>query len=258
MSHLGNLAATLRGRRLPFVLSYHGLGELSAEADPHGLLTPPDHFALHLDTLIERGYELVTVEELWHAVRRGGTAADGLGAITFDDGLADTMHLALELCGARGARVTAYLAPGLFGGDHPDLPSGHPILRADEVAPIERAGLSIGAHSQTHVDLLTLDGAGKREELTRSRGELEELLGHPVTTMAYPFGRYDAATIQAAREAGYELACANAGVNRWRPLELPREPVFPSAGTARIRMKAAGLDGPAVQISRLRNRLLRR
>jgi peptidoglycan/xylan/chitin deacetylase (PgdA/CDA1 family) len=248
-----------RSRRPPFALCYHGIGDLAAAQDPHGLMVTRAQFVAHVDLLLARGYRLVTVEELWTAVRTRGTAgARGLGAITFDDGLADTMHAAVEVLAGRSATATAFLAPALFGADHPDLPPGHRILRADEVAPLEAAGIAIGAHSATHADLPSLPRDAARDELRRSREELEALVGHPVTTMAYPFGRHDARTRADAAAAGFTVACACDGAAPWDAYALPREPVFPSTTPARIGLKAAGLYGPlqavSVGLGRLRAR----
>lgn len=240
-----NGLAAARGRRVPFALSYHGIGEVTASGDPHGLMAAPESFVAHLEALLARGYRLVGISELWTAVQRGGRAADGLGAITFDDGLADSMHRAAELCAERDVVATMFLAPGLFGADHPDLTPGRRILRADEVAGLDRAGCEIGAHTHGHVELPLLTPEQQLEELRRSRMELEDLLGHPVKSMAYPYGRHDATTRAAAAEAGYEVACANDGAGRWEAFALPREGVHPSTSAFRIRLKAAGLYGPA-------------
>jgi peptidoglycan/xylan/chitin deacetylase (PgdA/CDA1 family) len=245
-----------RGRRPPFALCYHGIGDLPAEQDPHGLLVTERRFTEHVDLLLGRGYRLVSAETLWAAVRdHGPRGADGLGAITFDDGLADTLHTAAQVLGARGATATAFLAPGLLGADHPDLPPGHRILREDELRPLEASGIAIGAHSLAHADLPSLPRGAARAELRDSRLALEALLGHPVTTMAYPFGRHDARTRQDAADAGYTVACACAGAGPWEALALPREPVFPSTTAARIRVKAAGLYGPLQAVSVARSRL---
>jgi peptidoglycan/xylan/chitin deacetylase (PgdA/CDA1 family) len=244
------LADAARRRRPPFALCYHGIGDLPAGQDPHGLLVSEAQFAEHVDVLLGRGYRLVTAHELWTAVRdHGPRGAEGLGAITFDDGLADTLRTAARVLGGRGATATAFLAPGLFGADHPDLPPGHRIVRADEVAPLEASGIAIGAHSVGHADLPSLPHAEAQDELRHSREILEGLVGHAVTTMAYPFGRHDARTRQDAADAGFTVACACAGAGPWQALALPREPVFPSTTTARIVLKAAGLYGPLQALS---------
>lgn len=241
----------LRGRRPPFALCYHGIGDETPADDPHGLMIPADRFAEHVDTLLGRGYRLVGVTELWEAIADPDRSANGLGAITFDDGLADTMHTAVEILAPRGATATAFLATGLLGRDHPDLPPGRRILHPHEVVELEAAGIEIGAHSVSHADLLELDGDALELELRDSRRTLEELLGHDVRTMAYPYGRHGPATIEAAERAGYEIACACAGTGPWTPMSLPREPVHPSTTSGRLKLKAAGVYAPLMGMRRL-------
>ena len=51
--------------------------------------------------------------------------------------------------------------------------------------------------------------------------------------------------MRAAEEAGYEVACACSGPGPWQPLSLPREPVYATTTSLRLRLKMAGLYGPA-------------
>lgn len=240
------------GHRPPFVLCYHGIGEATPDEDPHGLLVSRETFTSHVDALLGAGYRLVTAGELWAQVAGGGpAAARGLGAITFDDGLADTMHAAVEILSRRGAAATAYLAPGLLGAPHPDLPTRRILDRA-EVAPLAAAGIEIGAHSDHHADLSILRPELARAEVRRSRKVLQQLTGEPIAGMAYPYGRYNERTIASVREAGYSYACACAGAGPWTAYEVPREPVFPSTDVRRLRVKVAGLYGPVHELQRRR------
>ncbi len=63
-------------------------------------------------------------------------------------------------------------------------------------------------------------------------------------SMAYPYGYASEQTIRAAHEAGYELACICSGPGPWRALSIPREPIYSSATSLRVRLKMAGLYGP--------------
>lgn len=237
------------GRRPPFALCYHGVGA-PAGADPHGLFVSAEMFAAQLDALAGAGYELVGAAELWQRI--GAGRGEGVGAITFDDALAQTAETAAPLLAARGMRASMYVATGLLGGDHPDV-GGERIMRAAEVAELAAAGWEIGAHSVGHRVLPQLDDAALAAELRDSREALEQLLGAPVTTMAYPYGAHDERVVAATRAAGYELACACSGSGPWEPLRLPREPVFPGTSPLRLRLKAAGLYGPVHRVLDLRS-----
>ena len=62
--------------------------------------------------------------------------------------------------------------------------------------------------SQTHThppDLRLLSDKALREEMHRSRNILEHDLHHPVRSVTYPSGKWDARVARAAQEAGYRL-----------------------------------------------------
>lgn len=250
-------AMRIRGRRPPFALCYHGIGPVDRVADPHGLLVPETRFAEHLDQLLQQGHRLVGVDALWSAIE-ADPGVMAIGAITFDDGLAKTLETVVRMIAGRPVKVTAYIPPGLLGQPHPHLADGQRIVDAGQLRELAEVGVEIGAHSVDHSDLRTLDYAGALEQLRRSRGMLEDLLGRPVTGMAYPFGSFDEETMAAAQEAGYRTACACSGPGRWRGLALPREPVFPATSTRRLRLKIAGLYGPVHELQEARSRLSKR
>ncbi|HYW31414.1 MAG TPA: polysaccharide deacetylase family protein [Gemmatimonas sp.] len=106
----------------------------------------------------------------------------------------------------------------------------------------ERPGeslIDIGAHTVTHPRLSLLDTGEQMDELHGSRLALESILGRPVTTAAYPFGRssdVNQGTASAARAAGIDVACTlSPGPlcgTRTDPLMLPRFAVHPMDGDA--------------------------
>ena len=240
---LGHAAGTLAGRRYPFVLCYHGVGSIAGLSDPSSIFVGRSLFESHLDEIAEHGYELLPVGELWARIAGGG-ASDSVGSITFDDGLVKTVREALPTLADRGIRCSMFIPTGLMGRPHPDV-HGELIVSREEVREMAQAGVEIGAHSVDHVRLNGLGYAEALDQMRRSRLELEDLIGSAVTGMAYPFGAFDGRTMSAAREAGYTIACACSGPGPWLPMCLPREPVYASATPLRMRLKMAGLYGPA-------------
>ncbi len=239
---LARAAGTLAGRRYPFVLCYHGVGPISAGGDPLRLFVSRDVFSRHLDVIQRRGYELLAMSDLWKLVR-SGDGATRRASITFDDGLVRTAHEGVSVMLERGIPCSMFVSTGLLGKPHPDL-NGAMIMTAAEVVELAEAGVEIGAHSVDHVRLDELEYADALDQLRRSRAVLEDLLGKPVTSMAYPYGRASERTIRAASEAGYEMACVCSGPGVWQPFRIPREPIYSSVTSLRLRLKMAGLYGP--------------
>lgn len=241
---------TMIGHRHPFVLCYHGVGSTPAGGDPHGLFISSELFERHLDVIADRDYRLVTVGELWRLMQ-SGSDTDRRGAITFDDALVSTSRKAIPALLERGMPCSMFVATGLMGKRHPDL-DGEMIMTGPEVAELAGAGVEIGAHTVDHPHLDRLRYRDVLDQLRRSRAVLEDLLGKPVTSMAYPYGEANEHTIRAAGEAGYELACCCSGPGPWRALTIPREPIHPSIDDLRLRLKIAGLYGPVYTLKNVR------
>jgi peptidoglycan/xylan/chitin deacetylase (PgdA/CDA1 family) len=107
--------------------------------------------------------------------------------------------------------------------------STHLPLTSEELARLDQGGLvEVGAHTCTHALLSSLSKSKQQAEIQGSKIVLEKILGHPVVSFAYPFGArsdYNADSVQAVCQAGFERACANYPGTVWRRsdcFQLPR------------------------------------
>lgn len=242
LDYLGRIAKMAMGRRSPFVLCYHGVSTGRLRSDPRGLFVTSAQFQAQLDFIEGQGYRLVAVSELWRLMRSGADVSQ-VASITFDDGFASAMCEAMPILAEREAGCSMFISTGLLGGPHPHMPEER-IMTASEVVELRAMGMEVGGHTVDHPRLPGMPYEEVFDQLIRSRSFLEDLLGEPIETMAYPFGAFDAQTIRAASDAGYEIACGCMGPAPWQPLSLPREPIFPSVTMPRLRLKMAGLFGP--------------
>jgi peptidoglycan/xylan/chitin deacetylase (PgdA/CDA1 family) len=113
--------------------------------------------------------------------------------------------------------------------------AGRPSHRAMTVEEVQQLGRSssatVGAHTVTHSVLSAIAPAAQREELQRSRAQLEAWTGRPVETFSYPFGQrtdYTPETVDLCRQAGFRKAAVNfpGQAHRWTdPLQIPRHVV---------------------------------
>jgi peptidoglycan/xylan/chitin deacetylase (PgdA/CDA1 family) len=102
-------------------------------------------------------------------------------------------------------------------------------LTADELARLAEGDLiDVGAHTVSHPVLAELPRGRQEDEIASGKEELEEILGRPVASFAYPYGGgsdFDATTVSLVRAAGFDHACtALAGVvtSRTNRFRLPR------------------------------------
>ncbi|MEL7338868.1 MAG: polysaccharide deacetylase family protein [Bacteroidota bacterium] len=85
----------------------------------------------------------------------------------------------------------------------------HRLLSPEELRQIDGSPwVSVQAHTYRHHDLAFREAAEIRLELLQGKSALENLLQHPVETLAFPFGRYDQRTKAIAREVGYRQLLA--------------------------------------------------
>lgn len=128
-------------------------------------------------------------------------------AITFDDGLADAYTIGYPALKARNIPFTLFVLSRKVG--QPGYLSQE-MLRELAADPL----CTIGVHGTEHRVLTQVGEEERREEIFRSKAELEQMLGKELPIFAYSNGRYDEGILNMVQEAGYKAACAVAG----RPL----------------------------------------
>jgi peptidoglycan/xylan/chitin deacetylase (PgdA/CDA1 family) len=84
-------------------------------------------------------------------------------------------------------------------------------MNIDQVLEMHNAGWEVGSHSLSHLDLTKLEPDALRNEIVGSREMLEEILGIPVLTFAYPFGFKNESAVDYVKFAGYIGAMGASG-----------------------------------------------
>ncbi|SCK51055.1 Predicted xylanase/chitin deacetylase [Streptomyces sp. AmelKG-E11A] len=203
-----------------WIAMYHSVADPTD--DPYRITVSPQRLDDQLVRLLRRGLRAVSVRDLVAARARGDAA--GLVALSFDDGYADFVDHALPVLRRRGCGATLFVLAGRLGGDNAWDPLGprKPLLTADGVREAAAAGVEIGSHGLTHVDLTRAGDEMLRAETADSRARLRELTGADVTGFCYPYGTVDPRAVAAVRAAGYRYACAIAPGPLAGELALPR------------------------------------
>jgi peptidoglycan/xylan/chitin deacetylase (PgdA/CDA1 family) len=227
-------------RRRGVILGYHGVAACPRKDDEFMLQLPPARFRAQLELLLSAGYQFVTVAEL--ARRAAGRCPPpGWAAVSFDDAMRNVLTEAFPILTALGIRATVYVPTDWLGRHSPWIGPGGDgaILTEAELRQLVAAGWELGSHTATHADLSKLDHAGCRRELDASCEVLRPIAGAPVQTLAYPFGRYGAAAIGAARDAGLLAAVATFS-GSWEPYQLTRAMIGSADPLAVVLLRLAG------------------
>ncbi|TNC15322.1 polysaccharide deacetylase family protein [Methylobacterium terricola] len=144
-----------------------------------------DGFAAQIAHLQRHG-RFVGADEAVALLRDGTVCAQRHFLVTFDDGYADTVEVALPVLRAAGVPAILFLVADWLDAP-PATPPG-PYADRALVAEWLAAGLEIGSHSLTHARIATLGDDAAAREIAASRNALEAALGQPVRHFACPWG----------------------------------------------------------------------
>lgn len=117
-------------------------------------------------------------------------------ALSFDDGNASDVEVALPALVDRGLAATFFVLAGRF-----DQPGS---LETAQVRELVGAGMVVGNHGMVHRSWRGMDGATAAEELITARDLVASVVGAAVTQAACPFGEYDRGALAGLRAAGYD------------------------------------------------------
>lgn len=114
--------------------------------------------------------------------------------ITFDDGHVSNIEVAEPLLEKHGVKATFFISAGRIKAA---------TMNWTELRELVKRGHSVQSHGWSHKFLAQCSPTELREELSRSKNELETHVGTLVDEISVPGGRWNTKVLQAAAEAGY-------------------------------------------------------
>lgn len=182
------------GTALVPILLYHHISEITPASRYY---VSPQDFRTQMQALHDWGYTTITPTYLLSVLTQGGPLPEHPVIITFDDGHMDVYDNAFPVMKEFGFVGTFYIVSNWLGA--------RDFVGVEQLTDMIQAGWEIGSHSKTHSDLSANHGA-MSEEARQSKLDLEEALGVPVNTLAYPFGVIDDFVVEKTVKYGYEGA----------------------------------------------------
>jgi len=162
--------------------------------------------------IFDQGYTPITVKDYAQLVRKSSSLPDKPVILTFDDGFVDFYNSAFPILQEFHFPATIYVVTDYIEGTSKWLKTvgeeDRRMLTWSQLSEVQRAGIECGTHSATHIHLDIAKPEIAHQEISRSKDTLEQKLGSPVHTMAYPYGHYTKTVCQMVIEAGYFAACA--------------------------------------------------
>jgi peptidoglycan/xylan/chitin deacetylase (PgdA/CDA1 family) len=181
------------------VLTYHSIDRSGSV-----ISIDPAVFRRHAEWLAGSGVAVVGLEELIERPPAGQAVA-----LTFDDAFANFDAEAWPVLEALGLPATVFVPTSHVGGTNAWEEGGRspllPLLGWDTLGRLAERGVTLGAHSHTHVDLRAASESDLAAELETPAERIRSETGVRATTFAYPYGGVDD-RVAAATAARYRLA----------------------------------------------------
>ena len=205
-------------RVLP-VLCYHLVGPQTPGV-PEYLNVSAANFERQLRWLKRHNYTAIHTADWQRWLDEGRGLPEKPVLITFDDAYHCTASIAFPLLQKYGFTATVFTVTARIGATNTwDEAKGFPalpLMTSDEIRRWNMEGIEFGAHSRTHTDLVQATPSECLAEVRGSREELASLLGHPVTSFAYPYGNWNEGVRQVCQHE-FDLAlCSQEGLNYLR------------------------------------------
>lgn len=225
-----------RGRGI-VTLIYHRVGRRSSmEVD-----LPTAVFDEQMAAVADRA---ITLDAALDALQGPAPARADPVVVTFDDGTADIVDVALPVLARHRVPALLYLATDFVERHRPFPLGGEPVSWAALADAVSSGWITIGSHTDTHLVLDHADAATAVGELDRSIKLIEDRLGVTPVHFAYPKAVAPSAAAEAAVRARFRSAAlAGTRPNRYGrtdPFRLARTPVQVSDGMRYFHRKLAG------------------
>lgn len=187
-------------------LSYH----IIDRAIHDDIAISQEAFEAQLDYLREHGYRALSLAQAIDDIDGRQEALPRSVLLTFDDGYADNVQVALPLLHKYGMRATLFVISAYVGQNNRWNPRACYDARHvtwDDLRSWLASGCDIGGHSHHHLCMTRLNTDELQEAVQVNKRLLEEQLQITPRAFAYPYGRFNAA-VRDVVGRHYEIAFA--------------------------------------------------
>jgi peptidoglycan/xylan/chitin deacetylase (PgdA/CDA1 family) len=225
------------------IIIYHRFGEDRYPATNTRL----DQLDAHIEELTSGKYAVLPLEEIAAAIVNRRPLPDRAVAITIDDAFRSVYTAAWPRLRKAGLPFMLFVATEPVGSGLPDY------LTWDQIREMRDAGVTIGAHSHTHLHMVAAGLEADRADIETSNRIFKRELGAIPNLFAYPYGEASLAIMDLVRASGYEVAFgqhSGAADPNLPHFYLPRFPMNEAHGSPdRLRLALNALPLPVSQMT---------
>jgi peptidoglycan/xylan/chitin deacetylase (PgdA/CDA1 family) len=190
------------------ILLYHRIATEGPPDLKRWRLTP-ELFDAHMNALHRAGYQTITLAEWAEGLVQRRPVRRKRVLLTFDDGYSDFLSEAIPILRGHDFSATVFLVAERIGKSALwDAAFGDcaPLLSWEEIKSLQETGIEFGGHTCIHRKMTEMGSTELAEDTKKTRAILEEGLGVPVPTLAYPYGDQNESVRRIVGEAGTRAA----------------------------------------------------
>lgn len=212
--------------RIP-ILNYHKI-----ETSPDIGITSrtPADFENDIKLFSEAGYNFIGFNDL-HTKQ---ISSEKNIILTFDDGYESIYHRARSILRRYSAKACIFVPVNFIGQyNNWDVQFGshkYKHLNQPQIKTLIAEGYEIGAHGLSHRSFIHIKQDQARQEIFDSKEMLQNLFNTQVSTICYPFRKFNNTILQMVERAGYKYGIASQSLRIIAPemqlLALPRINVY--------------------------------
>ncbi|PIU40931.1 MAG: polysaccharide deacetylase [Candidatus Omnitrophica bacterium CG07_land_8_20_14_0_80_42_15] len=177
------------------ILGYHRLGY-----DSGRLFVTPENFDKQMAYLKNKGYEVISLDELIDGIKSAKRLPHKTVVITFDDGYEDNYHYAYPILKKYKFPATIFLIANRIGKTD--------YINRDEIKVMSNDNILFGAHTKEERYLPYIkEKEILWDEIAGSKKVIEEITGKPVNCFSYPSGVFTEEIKKVVKEARFKGAC---------------------------------------------------
>ena len=180
------------------ILLYHNVTDKRSISSKDDLYVHIDDFRQQLDYIVENGYRVVTIEELYHMRQTGQEIKPKTLVLTFDDGNKSSYEIVFPELQKRGLKASFFVTTRQLNDKG--------FVTRENLIEMHNAGHDIQSQGHNNEDFLESTVAEVHKSLYLSKKILEETLNKKVLFLVYPNSSFNSLIIKLAQDVGYEWA----------------------------------------------------
>lgn len=219
------------------VITFHSVNPNISQKSSVIYIRPEDFEELII--IFKNQYNVISLTKLVEKITQKDELDPRTIVITFDDGYLDNYEYAAPILKKYNLPACFFITSGFINTNknyewNHDYKNKIFNMNWRQVKELNQEGFEIGSHTVNHVNLGQIDLKTAKNELEKSKNQIEDQLGKEVNLFAYPFGgknNINEKVRDIVKNVGYKCCCSAFGgkvTRETNPFRIERISNYPT------------------------------